>query len=74
MGGVDVEEGGSEEAGVVETLLSFSCGNDSTWISALSKADKELGFSLVIFDRNSVLVPLTAFETVFSVFLTRDIC
>lgn len=57
--------------GVGATALSSA---DPTLASAFFPAFKALGLSRAILERSSVCVPLTALETVSSVFLTRDMC
>lgn len=71
LGVVDVEVGATLiGAGVSVTSLSSALGADSTLASAFNA----LGLSLAILERSSVCLPLTALETVSSVFLTRDMC
>lgn len=79
LGVVDVEgetaivgEAAIVEAGVGGISSAF--GVDSTLVSTCFAALRALGLSLEILERSSVCVPLTALETVSSVFLTRDIC
>lgn len=74
--GVADAEGGAAlmGAGAGVTKVSSGFGVDSTVATVFFPAFKALGLSLAILERSSVCVPLTALETVSSVFLTRDIC
>lgn len=68
----DEEEAALVGQGAGVTALSSAFTGDSTLASAFFLAFKALGLSLVILESSSVCVPLTALETVSSVFLTRD--
>lgn len=64
-----------------EEVTSLGGGADVTAVSsapavasAFFPVFKTFGFSLVILDKSSEWVPLTALETVSSVLLTRDMC
>lgn len=60
------------ETGV--TAFSSDFGTSSTLASTFCPPFNVLGLSRAIFDRRSVCVPLTAFETVSKVLLTLDMC
>lgn len=72
--GVVDEEWGAALVGDGAVVPSSVFATNSTVASAFSLAFKAPGLSLVILDSSSECVPPTAFETVSSVFLTRDMC
>lgn len=73
--GVGDEDAKVALSGAVDvTTLSSAFGTGSTLPSVFFPVLKALGLSLAILERSSVWVPLTALETVSSVFLTRDMC
>lgn len=67
---------GDAEDGVplMEMGTDSAFGMDSTLASPFSLPFKALDLKLEILDMSSVCVPLTAFETVSNVLLTRDMC
>lgn len=74
LGAAEEEQGAAElEEGVTPTSAAFT-GDSKSASESFLPGLKALGLSLEILESSSVCVPLTALETVSSVFLTRDMC
>lgn len=73
QGVAEEKQGAAEEEEEFPPSAAFT-GDLKSGSESFLPALKALGLSLEILESNSVCVPLTALETVYSVFLTRDMC
>lgn len=72
--GVEDEEQVEALGSIGVTAPSSTLSLNPTVFSAFILAFEALGLSLIILEKSSVCVPLTALETVSRLFLTRDMC